>query len=126
MSHFSETCTIKNKIELDLVHYATKSDLKNATGADTSQFAKTDDLTNLKSEVDKLDIDKLEKVSNGLNSLKSKVDKLDVDKLKLAPVDLKKSSDAVDNDVAKKTVYDELVKVNAIQTIDIRDLVKKN
>ena len=38
MSHFSETCTIKNKIELDLFHYATKSDLKDATGADTSQF----------------------------------------------------------------------------------------
>ena len=47
------------KFELDLSHYATKADLKNATGADTSKFAKTVDLANLKSNVDKLDIDKL-------------------------------------------------------------------
>ena len=38
---------------------ATKADLKNATGVDTSTFAKKVDLANLKSDVDKLDIDKL-------------------------------------------------------------------
>ena len=42
--------------------------------------------------------------------MKSKVDKLNVDKLAPAPVDLKKMSYAVDNDVVKKTVYNELVK----------------
>ena len=41
-----------------MFNYATKSDLKNATGVDTSHFAKKDDLVNLKSEVDKFDIDK--------------------------------------------------------------------
>ena len=51
------------------------------------------DLASLKSEVDKLGIDKLEKVPTGLNSLKSKVDKLDVDKLVPVPVDLSKLSD---------------------------------
>ena len=41
-------------------NYATKSDLKNATVVDTLQFAKKDDLANLKLEVDKLNIGKLE------------------------------------------------------------------
>ena len=43
---------------------------------DTSKLAERVDLASLKSEVDKLDIDKLEKVPTGLKSLKSKVDKL--------------------------------------------------
>ena len=43
-------------------------------GVDTSKSATKVDLTSLKSEVDKLDIDKLEKVPAGLNHLKSKVD----------------------------------------------------
>ena len=63
----------------------------------------------IKSEVDKLDPDALEKVRSGLNSSKSKVDKLDVDKLKPVPVDLKQLSDVLDNNVVKKTVYNELV-----------------
>ena len=46
------------KVELDLPNYATKADLKNAAGVDTSKFAKKVDLANLKSDVDKLDIDK--------------------------------------------------------------------
>ena len=47
------------KVELDLPSYATKTNLKNATGVDTSSFAEKTDLANLKSDVDKLDIDKL-------------------------------------------------------------------
>ena len=74
----------------------TKTDLKNATGVDTSSFAKKVDLTNLKSGIDKLDIDKLKNVvPTNLSSLKSKVDKLDVDKLVPVPVDLSKLSDVV-------------------------------
>ena len=72
------------KDELDFPNYAIKSDLKNATGVDTSTFAKKIDLANLKSNVDKLDIDKLKNVPTNLSNLKSKVDKLDVDKLALA------------------------------------------
>ena len=82
------------KVELYLSNYATKTDLKSATGVDTSDFAKKVDLASLKSEVDKLDIDKLEKVPTGLNSLKSKVDKSDV-KLVPFPVDLSKLKDVV-------------------------------
>ena len=92
--------TNKNKIEveLNLFNYATKIWLKNAIGANTSQFDKKDDLANLKSENNKLDVNNLEKVPNGLNSLKNKVDKLDVDRLKPVPIDLKELIDVVDND----------------------------
>ena len=44
----------KVKVQLDLSNYATKTDLKNATGIDTPSFAKKVDLTSLKSNVDKL------------------------------------------------------------------------
>ena len=76
----------KVEIELDLSNYETKADLKNATDAVTSKFAKKVDLASLKPDVDKLDIDKLKNVPTGLNSLKSKVDKLDVDKKYLFPL----------------------------------------
>ena len=52
-----------------------KKDSKNATVIDTSDFAKKTYLANLKSDVDKLDIDKFKNVTNGLSSLKSKSDK---------------------------------------------------
>ena len=76
-------------------NYATETDLKIATGVDTSKFAKNVDLAKLKSDVDKLDIDKLGNVPSNLNNLKSKIDKLDVDKLVPVSVDLNKVSDAV-------------------------------
>ena len=44
----------KVKVQLDFSNYATKTDLKNATGIDTPSFAKKVDLTSLKSNVDKL------------------------------------------------------------------------
>ena len=56
-------------------NYATRADLKNTTGVDTSKFAKNVDLANLKSNLDELDIDKLKNVSTNLSNLKSKVDK---------------------------------------------------
>ena len=69
------------KVELDLSNYETKTDLKNAIGADTLKFAKKVDWGSLKSEAHKLDIDQLKNVPFGLSILKSKVDKLDIDKL---------------------------------------------
>ena len=62
-------------------------------------------MANLKSNADKLNIDKLKNVTSNLNNLKSKVDKLDV--VKLVPVlfNLSKLSDVVKNDVVKKGVY---------------------
>ena len=46
------------KVELDLSNYVTKTDFKNATGADTSSFAKKTDLAHLRSDADKLDVGK--------------------------------------------------------------------
>ena len=71
-------------VTVDLSNYATKDDIKNITHVDTSSFALK---TNLKSEVNKLDIDKLATV----------------------PVDLSKLSNVVKNDVVKETVYYKLV-----------------
>ena len=50
------------KVELELSNYATKADLKNATGADTSKYAKKVDLVSSKSSVDILYIDRLKNV----------------------------------------------------------------
>ena len=58
------------KVELDLSNYAAKTDLRNATGVDTSSFAKNIDLASLTSNVDKLDIDKLKNVPSNLSNLK--------------------------------------------------------
>ena len=81
------------KVEIDLSNYATKKDINDITHVDTSNFALKTNLANVKTEVDKLDIEKLATV----------------------PVDLSKLSNVVKNDVVKKTVYDKLVaKVNNI------------
>ena len=74
-------------IKVDLSNYATKADIKNISHVDTSSFALKTNLANLKTEVDKLDIDKLVPV----------------------PTDLSKLSDVVKNDVIKKTDYSKLV-----------------
>ena len=82
-------------VKVDLSNYATKVDIKNITHIDTSGFALKANLSNLKTEIDKLDIDKLVPV----------------------PVDLSKLSDVVKNDVIKKAEYNKLVnKVNNIDT----------
>ena len=70
-------------VKLDLSNYTTKTDIKNISHADTSSFALKTNLASLKTEVDKLDIDKLAPV----------------------PLDLSKLSDVVKNDVVKKTEY---------------------
>ena len=78
------------KVELDLGNYAKKTFLKG-----TQKLPKKVNLAHLKSNVDKLDIDKLKNVPSNLSHLKSKADKLDVDKLVPFPVDLSKLSDLV-------------------------------
>ena len=77
--------------KVDLSNYATKTDLRNVSHADVSSFA----------------------LKSNLASLKTEVDKIDADKLKTVPVDVAKLSDVVKNDVIKKTENDTLVaKVN--------------
>ena len=79
------------KVKLDLVNYATKTDIKNITHADVSSFAS----------------------KTNLASLKTEVDKIDTDKLKTVPSDLAKLSNVVKNDVVKKTDYN--AKVTSIE-----------
>ena len=57
---------VRGKFELHVSNYATKSDLKNLTGVDTSTFSKKVGLANVKSNVDKLNIDKLKYVPTNL------------------------------------------------------------
>ena len=92
------------KVELDSANYAI-----NATGVNTSGFAKNIGLPNLKSDEDKLDIDKLKNVPSSFSSLKSKVDKLDIGKLETTPVDLSKLSDVLETEAVKTTDYKKLV-----------------
>ena len=67
--------------KVDLSNYATKSDLKHATGIDTSKLAAKSDPVSLKTEVDKVDVEKLINIPTNLGNLKIKVDKLDIVKL---------------------------------------------
>ena len=81
-------------VKVDLSNHTTKTDLKNATHFDTSSFA-------------------------NLASLKTEVDKLDIDKLAPVHVDLSNLSDVVKNYVVKQAAYDKLAaKVNNIDTSD--------
>ena len=115
----------KVKFELDLYNYATKTNLKNATGINTLSFAKKVDLTSLKSNDNKLNIDKLKNVPTNLINMKSKVDKLDVNKLLPAPVDLSKLSCVIKNDVVKKDVYNAKIKNIEDKITDITNLATK-
>ena len=91
-----------------------------------SYFAKRVDLSSLKSNVDKLDTDKLKNVSTNLRNLKSKIHKLDGDKLLPVPVNLSKLSDAVKNDIVKKNVYSAMIKNIEDRISSISNLGTKN
>ena len=79
------------KLKLDLVNYETKTDLKNITHVDVSSFAS----------------------KTNLGALKTEVDKIDTDKSKTTPADLAKLTNAIENDVVKKTDYN--TKVTSIE-----------
>ena len=93
MSYYApyESSSNNIKVELDLTNYATKTDLNNITHADTTRFASKTNLAALKTEKDKIDIDKL----------------------KTAPTDLAKLTNAVENDLVEKIVYN--TKVTSIE-----------
>ena len=89
-------------VKFDLPNYATKADIKNILHVDTSSFALKLNLASFKTEIDKLDIDKLVPVS----------------------VDLSKLSDVVKNDVVKTTAYDK--SVTKVNSVDISAFFLKN
>ena len=70
-------------VKVDLSHYATKTDLKNVTHVNTSSFALRTNLANLKTEIDKLDIDKLAPVPFDLSKLSDAVKKMLLKKLRM-------------------------------------------
>ena len=79
------------KVKLYLANYATRDDVKNITHVDVSSFAS----------------------KTNLAALKAEVDKIDTDKLKTTPTDLAKLTNAIENDVVKKTDYN--AKVTSIE-----------
>ena len=78
------------KVQLDLANYATKDDVKNITHVDVSSYA----------------------TKTNLAALKTEVDKIDTDKLKTVPDDLAKLSNVVKNDVVKNTTHNTLQGLN--------------
>ena len=78
---FKTAWTINVKVGLS--NYATKTDIKNTSHVDTLKLA----------------------LKSNLASLKTEVDKLSIDKLVPARIYLSKSSDLVKNDVVEKTLY---------------------
>ena len=109
------------KVELDLSNYATKDDVKNITHVDVSNYATKTNLAELKTEVDKID----------------------VDKLKTTPADLAKLSNVVKNDVVKtdystkttsieaqiagltKNTVDNLADITKLEAIDTNSFVTR-
>ena len=89
------------KVELNLSNYATKKDIKDITHIGASGFAS----------------------KTNLAALKTEVDKIDTDKLKTVPDDLAKLSNVVKNDVVKKTDYNALK--SKIDGIDVSKYVRR-
>ena len=79
------------KVELDLANYAMKDDVKNITHVDVCSFAS----------------------KTNLAALKTELDKIDAEKLKRTPTDLAKLTNAIEHDVVKKTDYN--TKVTSIE-----------
>ena len=95
MSQYFPPCNNSSeniKVELDLSNYATKKDINDINHVDVSGFAS----------------------KTNLAALKTEVDKIDVDKLKTVPVDLAKLTNAVENYLVKKTDYN--TKVTSIES----------
>ena len=91
---------MQRHVKVDLYNYATKTDLKNVSNVDVSSFA----------------------LKSTFASLKTEVDKLVIDKLVIVPVDLSKLSDVVKNDVVKTTEYDKLfAKIDNIDTTNFAE-----
>ena len=88
-------------VKIDLSNYAIKTDLENVSHADVSSFV----------------------LKSNLGSLKTEVDKIDADKLKTVRDDLAKLSNVVKNDVIKKTEHNNLVM--KVDNIDTTNFVKK-
>ena len=110
MSYYPPYRSSRNniKVELNLANYTTKDDVKSITHVDVSSFTSKTNLASLKTEVDK------------------------IDKLKTVPADLAKLTNAIENDVVKKTDYNakvtsieaQIAGVTKITTDNLNDITK--
>ena len=110
MSYYPPYRSSRNniKVELNLANYTTKDDVKSITHVDVSSFTSKTNLASLKTEVDK------------------------IDKLKAVPADLAKLTNAIENDVVKKTDYNakvtsieaQIAGVTKITTDNLNDITK--
>ena len=85
------------KVELDLTNYATKTDLKNITHTDVSSFAS----------------------KTNLAALKTQVDKIDTDKLKIVPDDLAELTNVVKNETVKKLILVLMIMSKRLNLVQI-------
>ena len=110
MSYYPPYRSSRNniKVELNLANYTTKDDVKSITHVNVSSFTSKTNLASLKTEVDK------------------------IDKLKTVPADLAKLTNAIENDVVKKTDYNakvtsieaQIAGVTKITTDNLNDITK--
>ena len=95
------------KVELDLTNYATKPDLKNITHINVNSFAS----------------------KTNSAALKTEIEKIDADKLKTTTIDLDRLSNLVKNDVVKKIDYtakvDNLADITKLKAIDTNSFVTR-
>ena len=85
------------KVELDLSNYATKDDVKNITHVDVSSYA----------------------TKTNLSALKTEVDKIDIDKLKTVPDDLAKLSNVAKNEVVKRLILVLIIMSQELNLVQI-------
>ena len=111
-----------NKVELDLTNYATKTDLKNITHTDVSSFASKTNLAALKTEVDKIDVDKLKTLSTDLAKLRNVVNNYVVKK-----TDYNTKITSIENQIAgaTKNTVDNLADITKLKALDTSNFVLK-
>ena len=105
------------KVELHLANYATKDDVKNITHVNVSSYATTTNLAALKSEVDKIDIDKLKTTPSDLAKLSNVVKKTDYNT----------KVTSIENQIARvtKNTIDNLADKTKLKAVDTSNFVLK-
>ena len=110
------------KVELGLSNYATKDDVKNITHVDVSSYASKTNLAALKTEVDKIDTDKLKTIPADLANL-SNVVKNDV----VNKTDYNTKITSIENQIAgiTKNTVDNLADITKLKAVDTSNFVLK-
>ena len=110
------------KVKLDLVNYATKTDLKNITHVDVSTFASKTNLAVLKTEINKIDADKLKKAPTDLAKLTNAFEHYGVKK-----IDYNTRVTSIEAQIAglTKNTVDNLADITKLKAIDTNSFVTR-